>query len=256
MIKTLALGRFDGMHIGHRRLFEEIKDGGILVIEHQSNLTPQKERCRYTSHPCFFYPLSTIKHLDKEAFVSLLKKDFPALEKIIVGFDFRFGKNRQGDGEYLREFFDTTIIEEVQIDGEGVHSGAVRELLKSGNIAKATNFLGRPYSIKGVQIKGQGIGKKELFATVNIDAKPFLLPKEGVYATKTNGHPSVSFIGTRSTDGSFAVESHFLETFGESTHYRIEFLEFLRENRKFDDLNMLKQQIQEDIERAKRVFMI
>jgi riboflavin kinase/FMN adenylyltransferase len=163
-----------------------------------------------------------------------------------------FGKNRQGKPESFKEYFDVEVIEEVKLNNISVHSTIIKENIKSGYIKEATKLLNHTYKIKGSQIKGQGIGKKEFVPTINLDTKEYLLPKEGVYKTNTNGKKSISFIGKRaSTDNNFAIETHFLEEFDESEIYEIEFLEFVRENRKFNSFEELKKQIFIDIENVK-----
>ncbi len=262
--ESIALGGFDGMHLGHQELFKRLGiNGAIVVIENgYSNLTPGKTRERHTPYPILYLPLEEIRHLEAEAFMALLRENFPNLEKIVVGYDFHFGKERKYDAQYLKNVFDgeVVIVDEVKIDGFSVHSRFIREFIKEGKMKRANRLLGYNYTIYGNLVAGQGLGKKELVATVNIEANGFSLPKEGVYATFTriddeeHFHPSVSFVGHRvSTDGSFAIESHILD--GEiecKQKAQIAFVDFLRENRKFDNLQELKEQIRKDIHMAKR----
>ena len=152
------------------------------------------------------------------------------------------------------------IVDEVKIDGISVHSRHIREMIREGNIKLANRLLGYNYTIIGPHQKGQGLGAKELVATINIHPDGFEIPKEGVYATFTriddeeHLHPSVSFIGHRvTTDGSFAIESHILDGDVECRKKAgISFVDFLRENRKFDTLGELKEQIQKDIKMAQK----
>ena len=256
-----TIGGFDGMHLGHQALIK--KADLIVVIEKGSNLTPGDDRCEYTTLPCKFYNLNDIKDLSPVEFIEILKK--LNISKIIVGKDFRFGKNRSGDLTLLKKHFEVESIDEVKIDGIGVHSRIIREFIKKGNIKKANKFLGHTYKIKGTQIKGQGLGSKELVPTININpVKNYLIPKPGVYITLTNKHPSLTFIGVRSTDNNFSIETHILvkeegrrlKIEGENGNkiFQIEFLEFLRENRKFDNLKDLKKRIQEDIIYAENFY--
>jgi riboflavin kinase/FMN adenylyltransferase len=222
----------------------------MVVIEKNSNLTPGLDRCEYTTLFCKFFNLKEIKHLSAMDFIKQLKE--LNATTIIVGEDFRFGNKRSGDIELLKNFFNVEVIPEIKIDGIGVHSHIIREFLKKGDIKKATRFLGHTYKIKGIKIKGQGLGSKELVPTINIKLlKNYLLPKEGVYITKTNSHPSITFIGKRSTDNAFSIETHILNDFEEEDLIKIEFLEFLRENKKFNSLKELKEQIKKDIEITK-----
>ena len=96
-VDAIAIGGFDGMHVGHQHLFEELGEhGAIVVIETgYANLTPGNEREHYTHYPVVYYSLDDIRHLEGEEFVDMLCKRFPGLRKIVVGYDFHFGKNRR-----------------------------------------------------------------------------------------------------------------------------------------------------------------
>ncbi len=263
-VEAVAIGAFDGMHRAHQELFARLGPKGAVVVIDKENavLTPGKVRCRYTHYPCLFLKLRDIRHLDAAGFIALLKERFPHLKKIVVGYDFAFGKDRSYSAKDLQRLFDgeVEIVEEVQIDGVAVHSRTIKELLKKGDIERSNKLLGRCYEIEGKRVAGQGIGAKELVPTINVAVDRFLLPKEGVYATFTRLHEryykSVSFVGHRqTTDGSFAVESHILEEFSEEgEEVGIMFVAFLRENRKFASLQELKKQILQDIQRASKLL--
>jgi len=256
---AIAIGGFDGMHIGHQHLFAELGDKGTIVVIETgyANLTPKKERENFTKYPILYIDLKEIRHLDGKEFVSLLQEKFPKLQKIVVGYDFHFGKDRKYSFDDLRSFFskEVKVVDEVSFHGDSIHSHKIRTKIKIGDIKGANDFLGHNYTIKGALVAGQGIGKKELVATINIDARGFLIPKEGVYVTLTriddeeHYHPSVSFVGHRvTTDGSYAVESHILD--GEvlcKKEARISFVSFIRENQKFDSISELKKAINKDI---------
>ncbi len=245
---TITIGGFDGMHIGHMSLIK--KSDAYLVIEKNSNLTPGLDRIYYSPTLLDILYLEKIKNLSADDFIDLLKRH--NTKKVVVGYDFRFGKNRSGDINLLKKSFDVEVIEEIKIDKIGVHSHYIRQLINSGKIKEANKFLGHNYKIKGEKIKGQGLGSKKLVPTINISLfKNYCKLKQGVYITKTNGYKSITFIGIRSTDNNFSIESHILEDFEDSNFFEIEFLEFLRENRKFNSLYDLKSQIKEDISFAK-----
>lgn len=264
-IDAIAIGGFDGMHAAHQYLFEELgNNGAVIAIETgYADLTPGKHRQEHTHYPLFYYELSDIKALSGKEFVEKLKSDFPSLKKIVVGYDFHFGHKRSCASENLQEFFDgeVKIIDEVKIEGEGVHSHKIRKLLEKGNLDKANLLLGYNYTLKGRLVKGQGVGKEKLVPTINIVVQGYRIPKEGVYATLTrldddNLYPSVSFIGERHiTDGSFAIETHILDKEvhpGEKVE--ISFLHYIRKNEAFDSFEALKSQIDKDIGEAKRVI--
>jgi riboflavin kinase/FMN adenylyltransferase len=249
-----AIGGFDGMHIAHQELLK--KSDFFIVIEKGSSITPGFDRCYYTNLGCEYFLLEDIKNLSPLEFIDMIKKF--KIKKIIVGEDFRFGKNRIGDINLLKKFFEIEVIKEIKIDGIGVHSHIIRKFIKE-DIKKANKFLGRNYKIKGIQIKGQGIGSKKLVPTINIELfKTYIIPKPGVYITKTNSLFSLTFIGIRSTDNNFSIETHIIEKSfkREKKLIEIEFIEFLRENRKFKDINELKLQIQKDIKKAKEKYGI
>ena len=151
------------------------------------------------------------------------------------------------------------VVDEVCYDGMGVHSSAIREFIKQGKIKEANKLLGREYSIEGDVVKGQGIGAKELVATLNLEVKSYLLPREGVYATRTRmgsyTYGSVTFIGTRvSADGNFSVETHILDEVAPKVtkHIAVRFIKRLRDNKKFNNLSELKEQIKRDINEARQ----
>ncbi|MFA6789046.1 MAG: riboflavin kinase, partial [Arcobacteraceae bacterium] len=132
-----------------------------------------------------------------------------------------------------------------------------------GDINTANTLLGRKYKIKGYQIKGQGLGSKEFVPTINLKVENYLLPNEGVYATKTlldgNSYFSITFLGHRvSTDGSYAVETHILnQTIQEhKKDVEIKFFKKIRGNQKFDSFEALKKQIDLDILLVENYFNI
>jgi len=256
---SIAIGGFDGMHIGHQALFKELDENGTIVVIETgyANLTPDGFRERYTNHRIVYFKLDDIRHLDGKGFISFLKTKFPMLKKIVVGYDFHFGKDRKYSYDDLKKLFDgeVVVVEEVKHNNDSVHSHKIRAKLQIGDIKGANEFLGHNYMIEGKRVDGQGLGSKELVSTINLHVKDFLLPKEGVYVTLTridkeeHFHPSVSFIGHRiTTDGSFAVETHILDgvvTCKEKA--QISFVDFIRNNEKFDSLEKLKEAIKKDI---------
>lgn len=260
--KAVAIGGFDGMHIGHQALFRELEENDTIVVIETgyANLTPSRHREIFTNKRIVYLKLEDIRHLDGDGFIQLLKINFPKLNKIVVGYDFHFGKNRCYSGENLRDMFygDVVIVDEVKHKNDSVHSHKIRAKLQIGDVKGANEFLGHNYSIIGKVVRGQGIGAKELVATINIESSEFLIPKEGVYVTLTridddeHFHPSVSFIGHRvTTDGSFAIESHILDAEVVcETKADIRFVDFIRENEKFDSLEKLKEAINRDIAKA------
>jgi len=264
-IDTIAIGGFDGMHIAHQELFKRLgENGGIVVIESgYANLTPKAYRANFTKYPLFYYPLEDIKHLEPQQFINLLNQEYPTLQKIVVGFDFRFGARASGTIEILKELFsgEVEVVDEYFCDDEAVHSRVIRQYLQKGDIPKANKFLGKKYQIEARNIKGQGLGKEQFVPTINIDCDDFLIPSEGIYATYTSVNNrrclSASFIGHRvTTDGKYAIETHIIDENIDEIHtpIKIEFLQKIRENKKYDLYKELQNQILADINHIKTNF--
>ncbi len=261
-IKSIAIGSFDGVHLGHQALIEHAE--AVVIIERNlSVITPGYRRVEYIGKPSFFYHLEKVKSLSAKAFIRTLSQDFPALETIVVGYDFGFGHQKEGDTTLLKKLFqgEVRVINEVKYQGVSIHSRSIKEYIHNGEINFTNKLLNHNYTIIGKIVPGQGLGKKELVPTLNLKVENYLLPKEGVYATQSNIQgqwlPSVSFIGHRvSTDGSFAVETHILDQDIGTINgtLRLAFISALRENQKFENLEKLKEQIQRDIQSARSLL--
>ena len=294
-ISSIVIGKFDGLHLGHQKLLSVLMDfaardlsaakdcAAIIIDTHSSeyltSLDDRYERLSRSVGSVFVLDLDSVRELSGGEFVGLLENLLPHLRRIVVGYDFAFGKNRGFGAEDLQRLFGAnsspaksasfarvpkiTIVPKVSHNEIPLHSSVIKDLIMHGDIAIANAMLGWRYKLKCNITKGQGIGSKELFPTINALTKGYVLPSNGVYATRTNGVDSVSFIGQRlSTDGCFAIESHILEDFAlleKDKDYKkgiieIEFIQKLRENRYFDTLDLLKEQIQNDIANAKKIF--
>lgn len=262
-IKSIAIGSFDGIHIAHRTLID--KADALVIIERNGGyLTPGYKRSQFTDKICCFYHFDVIKSLSPESFVHKLTVDFPLLERIVVGYDFHFGKNKAGNAEMLETLCDKEIlvVDEVSIEGIPVHSRTIKTYLREGKVGMVNKLLGRTHTIEGEVVRGQGLGKKELVPTINLNVKEYQLPLEGVYATRTQidgqWFNSVSFLGHRvTTDDSFAVETHILDQEIDEVKGNIAlgFVDFIRENKKFDSLEALRAQIQDDMNHAKEILV-
>lgn len=265
-ITSIAIGGFDGLHRAHQVLLSHLDENGALVIVDKGfspSLTPFKERCKYTNHPCLFLDFAAIKDMEAEAFIAYLRTTFPSLRKIVVGYDFRFGKERKGDPAFLAKEsgLEVVVVEEQKLGDVSIHAEEIRALIQKGAIKEANKLLGRTYTLWGEVVSGQGIGKKALYPTFNTIVEDFILPKEGVYITQAvivdKVYPALTFIGKRlSTDQAFSIETHVLESLEdeETKILQIGFLAYLRQNRKFDSLASLKEQITSDIAAAKGYF--
>ncbi|MGI0406502.1 bifunctional riboflavin kinase/FAD synthetase [Helicobacter himalayensis] len=283
-ITSLAIGKFDGMHLAHRALLGRLdSQGALLCIETSESctLTPKHTKERYTKYPIFYLPLSAIKNLSGAEFARFIIQHFTNLKKLVVGYDFRFGKDRAfgaSDLEFLLPQLEIVVVEEFCVNEIGVHSSLIKEFIATGNFKMANALLGRAYSILGASVQGQNLGSKELFATINIQCNGYFLPENGVYATlskitcddmqDSKTHTllapfadrylkSVSFIGNRlSTDRAFSIETHILDTFIPTLPpiLEISFIQKLRDNRHFQNRHELKNQIAIDIAQAKNLL--
>lgn len=263
-IHSICIGKFDGVHLAHQLIFSKLHkaDSLILVVSRigeRESLTPNPQH--FTSTPIYYLELERVKDMGDEEFADFLLQHLPNLKTIIVGYDFLFGKNRSYSPRDLQKFFEVIIVPEVCLEGEAIHTQSIIEYLKNGEIERANAMLGRAYEISGEVISGQGLGSKELVATLNLSSKGYVLPQSGVYATicEIDGvrYKSVSFLGHRlSTDGRFAIESHLLDTHLSFSpkNLTIFFYQKIRDNRKFNSLLELKNQITQDISIAQEIL--
>lgn len=291
-ITSITIGKFDSIHIAHQRLISALgKNGAVIIIAFKNSafngdlgdlkfcdsahkyanqnaqILPQSEKKRYISHSIYFIKFDKIKNVNGKKFIKFLQKKLPHLREIIVGEDFKFGKNRAFCAQDIPKIskLKVRIFKEMKVDNIPVHSKNIRTFLAQGQVALANKLLGRMYSIKGRIVRGQGLGAKSVVPTINIAVSNYLLPQSAVYASKTRVcgkiYDSISFLGKRtSADNNFAIESHILGDFAlesrEIIGRKIEifFIEKIRDNRKFDSLSALKEQIAKDIKKAKAIL--
>ena len=241
----LAIGVFDGVHLGHRSvLLRSVADaraaGGIPVA-----VTPPED------------------------FVLQLHAACHPLREICVGHEWCFGRGRAGNLEMLRQMgdrlgFDEVGIPAVEVDGEIVSSTAIRAAVESGDLAHAARLLGRDYSILGTVKRGDQIGRSLGFPTANLSAHNEQFPPNGVYAVTALWHDrplnGVVNLGVRPTvdsaTGERVLELHLLdfdqEIYGEDIE--VTFRSHLRPEQKFPNLDALKAQIALDVGQARRVL--
>lgn len=262
MIESIAIGSFDGVHKAHQILIE--KADGVVVIERGfATLTPGWKRTLYIQKPTFFYLLESIKHYSPKEFIYRLQNDFPYLKEIVVGYDFRFGKDKSGSIETLKEYFNgaVSVVDEITLNGVSIHSRTIREAIEHNQIELANAMLDRRYRVDGEHISGLGLGSKELVPTINLQVQRYTLP-QGVFVVnvviENISYSAVAFIGNRvSIDGSYSFEVHILEEFLSCERIAqavwVEFLAFLRPIQKFDSFVSLKGAIVNDIEQAKQI---
>ena len=281
-----ALGFFDGVHIGHRRLLDraaEIAASRSLIpsvftfSDDALSFKPDAARLTDFSEKVELFRLAGIERvyaadfpdlsgLSPERFVSEILVGQLNVSVAVCGFNFRFGAGAAGDSDALVRLMrdlgrDAEVIAPTVLDGTVVSSSAIRAALSEGDVALAEQMLGRPFSLSGRVEHGRGYGHTEGIPTVNLPVAPHLaVPRRGVYRSRAvidgAGYPAVSNVGTRPTFGGTGVncESYLLDYHGSDLYgraVRVELLGFLRDERKFDTPEDLYRQIALDISAAR-----
>ena len=282
----LAIGIFDGVHRGHQALIEEAKadaqkTGGTAVVmtfePHPMMFFQRAEpplRLSSPRHKELLLERQGVTHLavlpfeaaragqTAEEFVKDLRAACQPLGGIVVGADWKFGKGRGGNVELLKQLggFEVDGIPAVSIDGEVISSTAIRLAVARGDLAFAEKALGRPYAVLGKVVPGQKMGHAVGFATANIDAAGLQLPPDGVYAVRVRigdkAFDGIANLGIRPTvshDSKRVLEVHLFEFEGDlySMDVEVEFLRFVRGEKKFDSVDDLRAQISRDIAEVK-----
>jgi riboflavin kinase/FMN adenylyltransferase len=290
---VLAIGNFDGIHLGHQAILqatvERAKTAHAVATALTFDPSPRKvlrpesapprlstntQRMEWFSvfglEAAVVLPFTLeLAALSPEEFVAgILVRDLQ-VKAVLVGQNFRFGHKQAGDALLLAELgqkygFEVVILPPVVYRGEVVSSTIVRRELTAGNVAHAARLLGRPFALTGEVVSGSGTGRRFTFPTLNLAPDQELLPGRGVYITRTllegetRSHRSVTNIGMRPTfNGSaLSVETHVLNIHIETPPRRIEvrFWKRLREEKKFSGAEELRAQIARDIAKADKFF--
>lgn len=291
---VVTSGTFDGVHLGHQKILQRIREiarsinGETVLItfwphprlvlypdEHNLRLLSTFEEKAKLLRQLGIDHLVTIpftkefSQLSSKEFIETVLVDTIQTKKLVIGYDHRFGKNREGSFEYLQAHheeygFDLEEIPRQDVEDIGVSSTKIRHALETSDIETAINYLGRPYELNGLVIKGQQIGRSIGFPTANIhipnDYK--LIPKDGVYAVEAlvNGvlYKAMLNIGNRPTVNGTqkTVEANLFDFQGDlyDKQITIYIKAFLREEKKFDGLEALKQQLFLDQKNAKNLL--
>ncbi len=290
---TLAIGNFDGIHLGHQAILRaavaRAREVGAVSTILTFDPTPQKV-LRPESAPlristtdqrlrCFaalgmdaavVLPFThDLAKLTPQEFVDqILLRDLH-VRTVFVGENFRFGHKQAGNARLLlllgaERGFDVVILPPVIHKGEVVSSTIIRREIACGDVAHADRLLGRPFALTGKVVSGTGTGRRFLFPTLNLAPEQELLPARGVYVTRTllegesRTRRSVTNIGVRPTfnGATLSVETHILEQIPEISPGRIEvhFWKRLREEKKFNGPEELRAQIAQDIAKADKFF--
>lgn len=289
---VVTIGNFDGLHVGHRRIMQRVceiarADGlhacvltfdphpAAILAPHKAKLQMMTPALRVAGlkalgiDTVLLLPFShEFARMTPAEFVDQVLVRGLGAKKILVGQDFRFGHKQSGDIETLRSLgavsgFDVEPMGAVLLRGERVSSTAIRQHLLRGEVSRACRLLGHPYTLIGSVVSGQGIGSKQTVPTLNLAAENQLLPAAGVYVTQTREclskrkWKSITNVGTRPTfDGQgTTVETFLLDAFDGITPERIEveFLRWIRAERRFDSPELLKAQIFKDVGVANRL---
>jgi riboflavin kinase/FMN adenylyltransferase len=286
----LAIGVFDGMHLGHRAVIQRAlsgakqKGGTVVAVTFDPHparvLRPEKapRLLTATQHKLELIAALGVEHMlvipftrefadmEAEQFIFQLHACCKPLREICVGYEWCFGKNRAGNLELLRRLghelgFEEVGVPAVRADGEIVSSTLIRAAIEAGELTRAAQLLGRDYSVLGTVVKGDGIGRQLGFPTANLSTHNEQFPPNGVYAVEARiGErklPGVVNIGVRPTishaSGERLLELHLLGFHEEiyGTDIEVFFRRFLRAEKKFDSLETLRTQITADAAQAR-----
>lgn len=282
---VITIGTFDGVHIGHRAIVERLvatakKDDLAsvvltffphprMVLQKNSNIKlintlAEKKRALknigldYFVVEPFTYEFSRLTAL--EYVRDILVKQLKA-KKIIIGYDHRFGRNRNANIEDLKKYgkeygFEVEEISAQQLDEVSVSSTKIRKAVDAGDMTTANKYLGYNFSVAGNVVKGKALGRTINYPTANLEVKEVykLIPRNGVYVVRTNIDDCLTYgitnIGTNPTVGGIkqTIETYFLDTnkdlYGKTL--TLEFLTHIRDEAMFKDITTLKEAIQKD----------
>ncbi len=289
---VLTLGNFDGIHLGHQQIISTVRtrarelgvSSAVLFFEPQpreyfahehtpARLTTLHEKHRFMSSLgidklCCLRFSPELAQMEPEDFVTGILLEKFRLRHLIIGDDFRFGRKRRGSFDLLIRMgaetgqFTVEQAPSFSLDGQRVSSTRIREALAQDHLDRACRMLGRPYSITGRIVHGQRLGRTLGFPTANISLKRLVAPVSGVYAisadlgdTRCRG---IANVGTRPTvNGTTALLEAHLFGFSGDLYGRtvcVELISKIREERRFADLDALKDQIARDCQTAEELF--
>jgi riboflavin kinase/FMN adenylyltransferase len=288
---AITIGNFDGVHLGHQYLFQEVVRISrerrlyptVLTFDPHPScvvaparaprlLTTHEERCSLMRdlgiEQVLILPFTLdVARLTPQEFVQQIVVKVLDAKAVLVGENFRFGHKQAGNTKILAELgdqygYETRIVTAVKSRGRVVSSSEVRRLIECGEVALACRALNRPYAISGDVVAGQGIGSKQTVPTLNLRWSAEVLPGVGVYITRTQNSQhwnSITNVGHRPTfggDPELSIETFLLDPLEGAApeHIRVEFLRRVRDEKKFESPEALKAQILKDVGRAQAFF--
>lgn len=290
---AVAIGNFDGVHLGHRAILRGAAEAARSASMTSVALTFDPHPLTVVSPERAPQALTSIgqrieliraQGIDWVAvlpFTAALSRLSPCefAERVLVGElttrhvtvgeNFRFGRAQTGDVASLRSLgtrlgFGVALAGTVMVGGQPVSSTRVRRLVRQGRVEKAATLLGRPFSLRGAIVRGEGIGSRSTVPTLNLEPDSEVLPEDGVYVTSTlladqsAARESVTNVGIRPTFGGRrrTVETYLLGSIegGSPNAIELRFLRKIRDERRFPSAELLREQIQADIRFAERYF--
>ena len=296
---VVTIGTFDGVHLGHQKILNKLKNEAndihgesllftfyphprMVIFPESHNLKliqtidEKIESLReFGLDNLIIYPFTKeFSRLTAFEFVRDILVDKLKVKKLVIGYDHQFGRNREGDIEFLREtanIFDFEVIEisAEEIDEVNVSSTKIRNSIMDGNIARANEFMGKPFQVQGKVVQGKKLGREIGYPTINLQLnnEHKIMPLDGVYAVQVHIAGSKHFgmmnIGINPTiNDQYKEEKKYevhLFDFDQNLYDEnviVLFRKFIREEKTFDNLDALKLQIQSDEKNIRKYFNI
>jgi riboflavin kinase/FMN adenylyltransferase len=273
--RRVAIGTFDGVHLGHREVIRDNDtvltfDPHPLAVIHPDALpkllgSPQVKADLIAGlgvEELVTIPFDReFASKTAEEFVQEVLVDRLGAERVSVGENFRFGKGAKGDAAFLRSRpeFETRVVPLVEVEGETVSSSHIRGLIAAGEVDMASHFLGGPFLFEGEVVSGDRRGRELAMPTANIVPDDrFAVPGHGVYAAWAHGYPAAVNVGVRptfDTGRGLLVETHLLDFEGDlyGETLRIAFLVRMRGEKRFESVDDLVAQMHRDVDRAREI---
>jgi riboflavin kinase/FMN adenylyltransferase len=284
-----SIGNFDGVHLGHQAVLRELAAKGrelglpatVILFEPmpQEYFSPARPPARLTRFRekwellagcgldrvlCLHFD-QALADMSSDSFIEGILVRGLGLRHLTVGDDFRFGRDRRGDFALLKQAgarhgFEVEEATTLLHAGERVSSTRIRALLEAGDLRSAAELLGRPYAFAGRVMHGDGLGRKLGFATINLALHRRLAPVSGIFAARVRGlagdpRGAAAYVGRRPAVGGMEqrLEAHILDFSGDlyGRCLTVELLELLREDRHFDSLDALAEQMRKDVQAAR-----